>query len=185
MQTGINKLWFFILVSILGSVMLFAGSKHPLAAAPNVPLETPNTMVSGANNATIYKSVIYYYQNPYCPPIGPNATASPADAADPVVIIRQRTTDYERRTLFSRNDPRPAGECNPYAILSNLVVDDDYVYWLDAQGLARIPHTSNADDPIEHVINVPILQAGELVDGGDFVYGTFEGHLFAYNKLTG
>ncbi len=183
MRTLEKRLLFCLFWTVLLGSVTVVLSLQSTSAAPAVPLDTPRTMVFGVTGKTVYKSVVYWYNNPFCEPVGP---ANTAVVNGPVTIWRQRTTDSAtaRRILFSRQDPPQAG-CNPYRILSNLAVDDDYIYWLDAQGLARIPHTSNPGDPVERVINVHVLQPGELVNGGDHIYGSFEGHLFRYNKVTG
>ncbi|NJM08993.1 hypothetical protein HC891_26535, partial [Candidatus Gracilibacteria bacterium] len=64
-------------------------------------------------------------------------------AADPVTIRRTRSIGWEARVLYSRNDPRDPGVCNPYQLNSNIVADANYVYWVEGTQLVRLPQTAN------------------------------------------
>ena len=120
------------------------------------PTETPDTFAQNVSGFTTYNNVVYWFTNAYCPPVGPNSTRA---AGDPVMIQRSRTSGWETRTLFYRNDSRPVGECNPYSINVNdgLVVDGEYIYWRDAQGVQRLPLTANTATIPELVAAFPTV----------------------------
>lgn len=113
-------------------------------AAVQAALETPDTLVaSGVTSFDLHSPKLFWASNPAC-----NA----ATAGDPVTIQRVRTTGSPARTLFSRNDPRDPSVCNPYAVLSNVVADDQYVYWLDAAGLQRLSAAANPGDAPQQLL---------------------------------
>jgi hypothetical protein len=114
-------------------------------------------------------------------PTAPNAGTA---AADPVTIQRIRTTGGPVRTIFFKNDPRAPGICNPYAILSNVVTDDQYLYWLDASGLQKLSVEANPGDAPQQLMaafwsNTDPL---ELAVGPNAVYGITAGHIWGAKK---
>jgi hypothetical protein len=66
------------------------------------------------------------------------AASCPDPAGDGVVLVGRGDLSSARLNLvFGSDEPRPPGACNPYVIGSELLADDDYVYWVAPQGLVR------------------------------------------------
>lgn len=55
------------------------------------------------------------------------------------------------RVLFSRGHPRPPNLCVQEPILSEIVADANYAYWVERSGLMRFPTTGNPGDSAETV----------------------------------
>ena len=52
------------------------------------------------------------------------------------------------RKILSENPPHAQGTCNPYEMHSEILADDEHLYWVDPTGLVRLPVTANpGDDP--------------------------------------
>lgn len=119
----------------------------------HIPNETPTVMVEeGVSSYTVAYPRLLWHTNSNCQG-GPNLTAERQAAApeDPELISRMFVSGGDIRVLLEKNDPRPPAECNPYKIHSNLVGDDDYVYWADDTGLVRQSTQANANDEPELV----------------------------------
>jgi hypothetical protein len=78
----------------------------------------------------------------------------PEFAGSPVTIGRVRTTGSAARFLFSRNDPREPGACNPYKLNSNIVADESFVYFVDGDHLVRLSVEANPGDPPQQVSGI-------------------------------
>lgn len=159
----------------------------------------PDTLLpGGVSGFTLAASRLTYLTLPYCPPIGPNSPApqrevEPNAASDPVLISRIPTYGGAARVLFSKNDPRAAGVCNPYRPSSNLAADSKYIYWAVGDRLVRLGVNANpgqepqpwgeqlsteAGKPIE------VLVAGDLVVAMSQI-GTGVATFTVINKNTG
>ena len=138
----------------------------------------PDTLLpGGVTGFALAASRLTYLTLPYCPPIGPNIRelqreVVPNAAADPVLISRIPTYGGSARVLFSKNDPRPAGTCNPYRPSSNLAADNKYIYWVAGAQLVRLSVNANPGqnpqplgDPISTEAGKPV----EVVVAGDVI----------------
>jgi hypothetical protein len=145
---------FSILWIVIGMIGLYSApaTQTVSAQAATPPLTVLiNTVV---DDWTIADPRLVWLTYPTCPSPPPgnpaNATTEGGGtlqaAGDPVTISRVRTTGSEARTIYSRNDPRQPGVCNPYKLNSNIVADANYVYWVDATQLVRLPHSANPGD---------------------------------------
>jgi hypothetical protein len=116
---------------------------------------------------------VYWSLNADCPPVGPNAAGepSPQAAGDPVTLSRVPSRGGDARQIFSRNDPRSPGVCNPYKIVSNVVADERYLYWVDATGLVRLSVDANPGDAPEQMNGNVGASYAELAIAGDRIYG--------------
>lgn len=170
--------------------------KPAVAAAPlaeaDALAETPTTLaLSEVDTFDLTGPVVYWGSNAVCPPDDPNVAA--AEAAnrinapeDPTLIRRIAARGSDTRTLFSKNDPRPVGVCNPYIIRSNVVADEEHLYWFDDSGVVRLPVTANPGDLPENILTLP--PAGEHVElavNKTHLYGILGGHVWWYEKATG
>ncbi len=168
---GIAALWGIIGIAAIALLGLSANgaaaegsitpnSQNPVE--PNVPADIPDTFAADVTAYTLQDNVVYWVTDPACPPPGPNRPA--AGATDPVTIQRERSSGGEIRTLFSRNDTPPGGDCNPYYINANdgLMVADGYIYWRDAAGVQQLPLTANPAMAPTLVADFPAPAGGEL-----------------------
>ena len=102
-----------------------------------------------------------------------------------MTIQRIRTTGSETRLIFSSNDPRPTGTCNPYSIWSNVTTDDQDIYWLDGSGLEKLPVTADPGDAPQSLLpafwgQTDLLQIVAAPDGN--IYGISGGHIWGAKK---
>ena len=56
------------------------------------------------------------------------------DELSPALITRASLAVASPRAIFSFNPPRPVGTCNPYQLLSDVVTDGTFLYYVDNQG---------------------------------------------------
>ena len=176
-------------------------------ASPQMTTDVPSPMVySGVHSFYLAAPKVFWDSNAYCPPPPPHlaaageaATAETAAAAnaaaptapsvgtaagDPVTIQRVRTTGGPVRDIFVKNDPRDPGACNPYSILSNIVADDQYLYWLDASGLQKLSVEANPGDAPQQLMGAfwSSTDSLELAVGPNAVYGIAAGHIWGARK---
>ena len=82
----------------------------------------------------------------------------------PETIKRIASYGSTIRTLYS-----VLRDCGQGEILSNLVADDDFIYWLGPVGLMRLSTDANIGDEPE-LVNALVDAPGELAMGSDRVY---------------
>lgn len=147
---------FFALFCLLLPLLISAGQvatatpvkEEPTAVA--IPDETPTIMVEeGVHSYTVaYPRLVWRTMSDCSAP--PGLTSGEGQTAvapeDPELISRMFVSGGNIRVLLEKNDPRPPAECNPYKFHSNLVGDDDYVYWADDTGLVRQSTEANANN---------------------------------------
>lgn len=137
--------------------------------------ETPTTIVSGgADSYDVANPGLYWLTESTCAPVPPNVAAAegessvagdnppteqqvdPAavEAATDFLIRRTTVSGYDTRVLQQKvdNSGPPDYYCpNQYKVNSNVVADQAHVYWVDDNGLVRVPVTANAADTPEVV----------------------------------
>jgi Viral BACON domain len=106
--------------------------------------EVPATMLENQqiDDWALAAPRLIWLSYPSCPGPSPALQA----AGDPVTLKRIRTTGSDARTIYSRNDPRAPGACNPYRLSSNIVADESYVYWVEGTQLVRLSVNANPGD---------------------------------------
>ena len=159
--------------------------------------DVPETVVaSGVSNYTLVAPKLFWYSNqvPICPP---RDTGSPNIVIPPLFSPNEfvrRIASYGSKT---RNLYAEYQACDQGKILSNIVADADYVYWLSSTGLMRLSTNANPGDAPQ-LMNALLKGPGEVVDGGDRIYtinqdstygGTFISYVYktpnyAYISLT-
>jgi len=88
-------------------------------------------------------------------------------------IMRTRITGWETRRVYS-NTPGRFDTC-PYSILSNVVSDGTFIYWVDQAGLQRLPKDAGLFD-------APLLLLEQLSGGGQHELLIDEGTLYGLHS---
>ena len=162
-------------------VATLATPHESLAAAPDT------FVANGVSNFTLAAPKIFWYDAPYCPS-PPKISRQPSllSSEDPAVINRVATYGSQTRQIFNRNDPRPDGTCNPYYIASNnIIADKQFVYWVDASGLVRLPADANVGD-LPVLLASAITGYSQLAQDSTFVYAmTANGAVWRVAKTGG
>lgn len=133
---------------------------RPIVPEPGIPQgnEPPTTLVDrDVTSFSVPSPGLYYHTDALCPPRPPGRatddTTSPdtGSAASDFYLRRTTIRGDETRTLVRKFDssPPPAWNCNPYKIYSNIVADQEYVFWVDASGLVRLPVSANIYDSVQ------------------------------------
>ncbi len=176
-ELTLNKTLFFTL-GLLFSSLLLSYTTPQNSAAQNIPTYTPAggqqpaiLVTEGVTSFTLVPPRIHWNTSPPCVEIPTGQSGLPMDDG-PEAISRIPTYDGPiRRLLFVEE---VTDECTPYAILSNLIADENYVYWADHNGLQRLPIEANTNNPFELVSddivtdseNIPVV----LTDAGSNIY---------------
>ena len=157
---------FYVLIVLT----LFSGSgwlqPSPARADGTVVNDTPTPIVpSGVTEYTMTSPKIFWYTGvPQCPPAITGNQSSPDQPNYLETINRIATYGSPVRTLYSVNQ-----NCNQGQILSNIVADNDFLYWLGPIGLMKLSTDANPGDAPQ-IVNALVNAPGELVDGGDRIY---------------
>jgi cysteine-rich repeat protein len=114
------------------------------------------------------------------------------------VILRSSTTLPFARVVFEYNPSRAVGVCNPHVLYSNIVTDDDYIYYADNLGpegraaIWRRSKEANAQDASQLLVDLDFaLSSAELLVFGDnllalvHIPNSIFDAIVAYNKTTG
>lgn len=146
-------------------------STRNAAAAPNAPLDVPETVVGSGvvNDFDRVSTVLEWHSQGYCPPIikSPQQPQNPTAAGDVLETVNRvsLTGVSPDRRLYSR-DVRATNNCNKY-FLSNVIFDGDYMYWVDPSGLEKLSRNAVVGD-------TPTVLSGAFADGQPYqiVMGT-------------
>lgn len=130
---------------------------------------------------------VFWLNAGHCAPPVPRSAAVPQHEDDRVVIGRVPTYGGTVRELFNRHEAHDPLLCNPYEAHSNIITDNDYVYWVDSEGLVRLSHDASVGDEPE-LISSAIHNAGErsvlLAEGGDSIFtAMYESGFFRLRKV--
>jgi hypothetical protein len=152
---------FVMVVMLLGNGL----SPAPTRAEGEVVNDTPTVMVSsGITSYTLVAPKVFWYTGvPPCPPSEVNP-ASQAPAAYTETIKRIASYGSPVRTLYSEQK-----NCNQNAVVSNIVSDGSYLYWLGPTGLMRLSTDANPGDAPQ-LVNALVTPPGEVADGGDKIF---------------
>ncbi|BCX04100.1 MAG: hypothetical protein KatS3mg053_2038 [Candidatus Roseilinea sp.] len=181
-------------------------------ASPDVPLDVPSVMVnSGAVSFSIAAPKLFWNtSHDPCPPALALAEASApeqgGETAPPSVMAEAQSVDApdaplvpdaetvnriavqgsEIRKLFTVDET-----CAQYEIRSNIVADDNYVYWTNNTGLVRLSVNANPGDPTQLVTN-QVSGYTELAIDGTYVValkvlgsGPYTSQIWRINKASG
>ncbi|MEM7799681.1 MAG: hypothetical protein AAF633_10870 [Chloroflexota bacterium] len=156
-------LFLFTLVSTTGIGAIHQGIPAVFAASPEAVTQAtaPYPLVgSTVDSYDLNESRVAWHSNAGCPVIAPSETAQQPDPADPTFMARIPIAGGAYRVFYEVNPQRPAGECNPYQIRSNIVIDDAYAYFADDEGLKKHSLFANSGDS-------PTLMLNQIVSSGN------------------
>ncbi len=132
---------------------LFAGSTCLLipflllSAIPARGEVEPIVLVDGGSTSFTHADThqdggqIFYYTEPIC------ITGDIPNVRTPEFIRHKDEDGGEPVISFRRDPPGTAGVCHPERILSEIAVDQDFIYWLESSGLYRLPANATAGQP--------------------------------------
>ena len=143
------------------------------ALATRAAAETPHVLVpNGVTDFSLGGAKVFWHTWSGCLP-GLDG-AWPANPQSPEVLRRIAAAGSNTRTLFSHNPPHPDYQCNPYAFLSRVLADNDFVYWVDETGLVRLSVEANIGDPTELLSSAfqgdPGRHPLEVAQDASFIY---------------
>jgi hypothetical protein len=147
-----------------------SGIAQEANAAQEVPIPFLDKTITSFD-ATPFK--VFWLNAGYCPAPLPISKSAPADEADRVTIGHVATHSGSSREVFNRHDAHDPGDCNPYEAYSNIVSDNNHVYWADNEGLVRLSHEANVGDEPELISAAVKSVNGErllLAEGGDSIF---------------
>jgi Viral BACON domain len=160
-----------VLVSALGVLH----TARPASATPQLQSTAPDTLVSdGALSYALATPKVFWYSAFNCPApslAGRSAIASSSAAGtglNMTQINRIATYGSPSRSLFS-SPLNPPPLCNPYRVSSNLVADDQFVYWAGPSGLMRLATDANIGDTPQLLSSLGV-GADELAVGQDAIF---------------
>lgn len=151
-----SRVWvsLFLATVIMLLVLSIGTSTKPLAAMPEN--DTPFTLLySGVNDYALTPTAVYWHESPsVC-----NATPKNEEAIGVMPL-----SGGLPRSLVRQNQA-----CGTNAILSNILVDQNNIYWIGPNGLMRLPRSANETDTPQ-IVNALIAGPGELVQATDRIY---------------
>ena len=188
-------------MSLLG---LPAQQTHAAPAAPEAPLDVPDALVaSGVSDYTVAAPKVWW-RSRICTP-RPPSLASVTEAPSPESSIAPQSADALTniesisriaiqgspvRSIYSNSVD---GYCDtlPHTAKSNLVADNDYVYWLTDQGLVRLSTNANPGDaPQIFNASMTTYSLSEIAIDTEFVYvmtlnSSYVGSVYKVSKSSG
>jgi hypothetical protein len=132
------RLWLACLAIITLAITALPGGSTPQAMAQAA--DPPQSLISDriVSDWTVGGPRLLWLSYPDC--------FTSLGVYDPVTIRRISTSGGLERAIFSSNEARPAGTCNPYKLNSNIVADDQFIYWVEGTRLVRLAVTANPGD---------------------------------------
>lgn len=201
------KLNMFIVGTSLVVMLMLASAAR--AIPPSAPDDVPEVLFSQATDYTIQAPKLFYLYNPACAPIladgggGAQPELDRAGGAREVGGENQvgMVTQFVGRTAVYGAPPRQMYDytfdtfCNPPDepdIISDIVADDDSLYWVSNQQNALVKISENRLDwetTLPDVVYAHTARASELVLLDDTIYmlqiGAINDGLYQVNKNTG
>ena len=194
----------WILVSSLASVGSLTATPNPVqaeetqaakqATKPNAVEDTPDVLVgSGVSDYTLAAPKVFWHTHT-CDPRPPALASAPASAASADIapdfesLSRVAVQGSGTRTLYSAS---ATGYCGTLAHTSgsNLIADNDYLYWTTDQGLVRLSTSANPGDAPQ-IFDGSIIRNSTLAQDDTDVYvlsveSNHAGHVFKVRKSDG
>ena len=136
----------------------------PSLAAPEAPNDNPVTLVNLPVTSYSLRNLKIYWHSAadICPPTSPQPGEQP-ELANAEVIRRIGLNGYPDRSLFYH-----AG-CNINQVFSNIVADDDFVYFLGGSHLMRLPTSASPGDSPQ-ALSQSIPGPGEIAQSPTTLY---------------
>ncbi len=178
-----RKVLNFLILAALLAAGLGGPAASPAQAADNAVNAIPDTVIaSGVTSYSLAVPKIFWHSNqvPTCPIPDPQP---PNLIIPPIVIPNEfvrRIASYGSpvRNLYAEYE-----DCNQSKILSNVVADTNYVYWLTANGLYRLSVDANPGDAPQ-LMNALLKGPGELADGGDRIYTIDQDSVYNFTEVS-
>ncbi|NJN16477.1 MAG: hypothetical protein HC822_09500 [Oscillochloris sp.] len=158
-----------MLVTILGPAVP-ATIAAPIE--PQAELQaTPTTLVDEPiDGFALVEPRLFWWNTPICIAGfggGPGLAEAPPVDELTEAISRKATYGGEIRRLYYRSGTEVGSGCGQqdieFAPLSNLIADEDYLYWLDQSGLVRLSTDANPGDQPELLVDLATNSGAELV----------------------
>lgn len=175
----LGRLTLLLLFLALAPLAPAAQSAASLAPTAISIQDTPVPLATGVSSYTLVGPKLFWHTDALlCPPAGQGAQVT---AGETERIRRVATYGSLERTLYSA----PVN-CDQGKVNSNIVADENYVYWLQSNGLFRLSVNANPGDPpqLVNALVSSVVSDGELADGGDRIY-TFTRTSNSLNKVLG
>jgi Viral BACON domain len=139
-----------------------AAAPQPAVAGPITPQDTPTALVGGGvSSYTLAAPKIFWHTG--VPPCPPAAVAQPA-APYTESISRIATYGSSVRQIYAEGR-----NCSQGQVLSNVVADADYIYFLTSTALMRLSTNANPGDAPQ-IVNALVSGYGELANASDRTY---------------
>ncbi|HEX7973494.1 MAG TPA: hypothetical protein VF498_03725 [Anaerolineales bacterium] len=166
-RTGIKDLFFrgLLLVTLAGALGLpnpaagkagapptpappAAGAVAPAPNGPAQALDAPDQFLYPIYDFTIRGYKVFYDSLSYCPIFKPNSDQPATVDGNSEVISRTATYGGFARRLYYNPVPFSYNACvDDATIRSNLIADDNFIYWTDQHGLVKLSTSANVGDP--------------------------------------
>ncbi|WP_287158338.1 BACON domain-containing carbohydrate-binding protein [Chloroflexus sp.] len=134
--------------------------------------DVPITLADDVTSFYLRDPKLFTHRAP--PPCGPNAAAVSPSTTYEESIRRIPTRGGLPRDLY-----REPQACNTPGILSNIVADDDYVYWTGPNGLMRLSTDANPGDTPELVNGLLAGRAELAIDDTHIFVMTYDSNNYA------
>ncbi len=163
----------------LAGVALAAAPARAQEETPQAPTDVPDVLVpSGVTRFTMTSPKVFWYTGvPICPPPQESGAAEP-DQTYFETIKRVATYGSPERTLYEE-----AVNCSGDQVLSNIVSDGDFLYWLGPVGLMKLSTDANPGDEPQ-LMNALVQPPGEVADGGDVIYVIYDNYGGSQTKIA-
>ncbi len=140
-------------------------------AADEATDDTPSILVpTGVYKYALAAPKLFWYTGvPQCGPALAAASASEAAVTYTETIARIATYGSETRQLYVEQR-----QCDEGQVLSNIVADANYLYWLGPVAVMRLSTNANPGDAPQ-IFNALMDGSGEVADGGDKLFVMSEG----------
>ncbi len=137
-------------------------ASQPARAQDEAPTDIPTALVaSGVTSYTLKEPKVFWHTGvPPCPPTGEEEP----QVQYPEMVRRVASYGSTTRTLYYK-----LRDCAQGEILSNIVSDGTFLYWLDPVGLVKLSTDANPGD-VPVLMNALVDAPGEVVDGGDKIF---------------
>ncbi len=126
--------------------------------------ELPVELTDEVSTYDIAEPKLYYSTSPVCNPTITSADITPQAVFDAEIIRRVPTYGGLKRTLFRNNVSSTCGQ-QLLDFSSNIIGDDNYVYWLSKSSGAIVRLSSNANEG-----DIPEILGGSFIGPVDHDY---------------
>jgi hypothetical protein len=177
--------WLLIIVLLslfstsIGTTPMVTAAENPPGTPAATLQATPLALVSDEpiDGFTLAAPRLFWWQRATCVPT--LAALEPVDELSEA-ISRIATHGSDARRLYYRSGEEVGSRCGlqdiQFSPRSNLIADEDYLYWISGDGLVRLPTDANPGDEPE-VFNAALdsNSGAELVQDADEIFALLRG----------